>query len=102
MGSFIGLARSDAGKLSGDVPRELRQIIKEVYFLLRMVTKDEDGSEKTRTEAMNVERKKLDNSLFVPPADYTKFDLNAMMQQRTKASQEGGKGDQGQGKGDVQ
>ena len=93
MGSFIGLARSDAGKLSGDVPRELRQIIKEVYFLLRMVTKDEDGSEKTRTEAMNVERKKLDNSLFVPPADYTKFDLNAMMQQRTKVSQEGGKGD---------
>jgi len=101
-GSFIGLARSDAGKLSSDVPRELRQIIKEGYFLLRMVTKDEDGSEKTRTEAMNVERKKLDNNLFVPPADYTKFDLNAMMQQRTKASQEVGKGDQGQGKGDVQ
>ena len=102
MGSFIGLNRADAGKLSSDVPRELRQIIKEGYFLLRMVTKDDDGSEKMRMEAMNVERKRLDDSLFVPPADYTKLDMNAMMQQRKKASQEGGKEDQGQGKGDVQ
>ena len=101
MGSFMGLNRADAGKLSGDVPRELRQIIKEGYFLLRMVTKGDDGSEKMRMEAMNVERKRLDDSLFVPPAGYTKLDMSAMMQQRKKAAQEGGKGDEGQGKGEV-
>jgi len=102
MGSLMGLNRADAGKLSGDVPRELRQIIKEGYFLLRMVTKGDDGSEKMRMEAMNVERKRLDDSLFVPPADYAKLDMSAMMQQRKKASQEGGQGDEGQGKGEVQ
>jgi len=89
-------------KLSSDVPSELRQIIKQGYFLVRMVTRDDDGAEKMRMEATSVEKKCLDNSLFVPPADYTKFDMNAMMQQRRKASQEGGAGGQVQGTVDVQ
>src|SRR5215467_2510146 len=80
MGAFMGLNRSSA--VSGDFSREVRQIIKEGYFLLRMVRKDDDGSEKMRMEATSVEKKKLDNSLFVPPADYTKFDMNAMREQR--------------------
>ncbi len=80
MGAFMGLNRSSA--VSGDFSREVRQIIKEGYFLLRMVRKDDDGSEKIRMEATSVEKKKLDNSLFVPPADYTKFDMNAMREQR--------------------
>jgi hypothetical protein len=102
MGALMGLNRSDAGKLSGDIPRELRQIIREGYFLVRMVTKDEDGSEKMRMEATSVEKKRLDSSLFVPPADYTKFNINVMMQQRTKASQEAAQGEQGQSNVDAQ
>jgi len=80
MGAFMGLNRSSA--VSGDFSREVRQIIKEGYFLLRMVRKDDDGSEKMRMEATSVEKKKLDNSLFVPPADYTKFEMNATREQR--------------------
>jgi hypothetical protein len=102
MGAFMGVNRSDAWKLSSDVPSELRQIIKQGYFLVRMVTRDDDGAEKMRMEATSVEKKRLDNSLFVPPVDYTKFDMNAIMQQRRKALQEGGAGGQAQGTVDVQ
>jgi hypothetical protein len=80
MGAFMGLNRSNA--VSGDFSKEVRQIIKEGYFLLRMVRKDDDGSEKMRMEATSVEKKKLDNSLFTPPADYTKLDMNAMRSKR--------------------
>jgi hypothetical protein len=91
MGAFMGLNRSDAGRLSGDIPSELRQIVKEGYFLVRMVTMDDDGSAKMRMEATGVDRKRIDSSLFVPPVDYTKFDMNLMMQERAKASSESGK-----------
>jgi hypothetical protein len=47
-----------------------------------MVRKDDDGSEKMRMEATSVEKKKLDNSLFMPPADYTKLDMDAMRAKR--------------------
>jgi len=94
MGAFMGLGRSEAGKLSGDIPKDLRQIVKEGYFLVRMTTLGDDGSEKMRMEATSVEKKRLDSNLFVPPSDYTKFDIGAMMQQRTKASQpKGGEGE---------
>jgi len=80
MGAFMGLNRSSA--VSGDFSKEVRQIIKEGYFLLRMVRKDDDGSEKMRMEATSVEKKKLDNSLFMPPAEYTKLDMDAMRPKR--------------------
>ena len=82
MGAFMGLNRGAAANVSGEFSREVQQLIKEGYFLLRMVRKDEDGSEKMRMEATSVEKKKLDNSLFLPPADYTKFDVNAMKDKR--------------------
>jgi hypothetical protein len=102
MGAFMGLNRSDAGKLSGDIPSELRQIVKEGYFLVRMVTMDDDGSAKMRMEATGVEKKRLDSGLFLPPGDYTKFDLNVMMQERAKASSESGKTGQRQPNVDMQ
>ena len=81
MGAFMGLNRSNA--VSGDFSKEVRQIISEGYFLLRMVRRDDDGAEKMRMEATSVEKKKLDNSLFTPPADYTKLDMNAMRNKRS-------------------
>jgi hypothetical protein len=87
MGAFMGLNRSSAG--SGDFSREVRQIIKEGYFLLRMIRKDDDGAEKMRMEATSVEKKKLDNSLFAPPADYTKLDMNAMRNRRNTPFEKG-------------
>src|SRR5262249_54009017 len=87
MGAFMGLNRSSA--VSGDFSREVRQIIKEGYFLLRMTRKDDDGSEKMRMEATSIEKKKLDNSLFTPPADYTKLDMDAMRSKRTSPFEKG-------------
>lgn len=78
----MGLNRGAAANVSGEFSRDVQQLIKEGYFLLRMVRKDEDGSEKMRMEATSVEQKKLDNSLFLPPVDYTKFDVNAMKDKR--------------------
>ena len=95
MGAFMGLNRSSA--VSGDFSKEVRQIIKEGYFLLRMVRKDDDGLEKMRMEATSVEKKKLDNSLFVPPADYTKFDINAMREKRKSPFEERNEGEQRHG-----
>ena len=92
MGAFMGFNRSSA--VPGDFSREVREIIKEGYFLLRMVRKDDDGSEKMRMEATSVEKKKLDNSLFVPPADYIKFDMNAMKGKRKSPFEEGNEGEQ--------
>jgi hypothetical protein len=96
----MGLSRSGVNKLSGDIPQDLRQIIKEGFFILRMTTKDDEDAEKMRMEATAVEKKSVDNSLFIPPADYSKFDMNAMMEQRRKARQESG--NQAQGQVDVQ
>ncbi len=100
MGALMGLSRSGANKLSADIPQELRQLIKEGFFVLRMTTKDDEDAEKMRMEATAIEKKRLDHSLFVPPADYTKFDMNTMMEQRTRARRDGG--NHGEGQVDVQ
>ena len=94
MGAFMGLNRGAAPRLR-DFSKEIRQIIKEGYFLLRMVRKDDDGSERLRVEATSVEKRKLDSSLFVPPADYTKLDMNAMRNKRNSPLEEGSKGREG-------
>ena len=93
----MGLNRGAAANVSGDFSKEIRQIIKEGYFLLRMVRKDDDGSERLRVEATSVEKRKLDSSLFVPPADYTKLDMNAMRNKRNSPLEEGSKGEKREG-----
>ena len=40
----MGVSRSGAGKVASDIPQELREIIKEGFFVLRMSTKDDDGA----------------------------------------------------------
>ncbi|HEU4683458.1 MAG TPA: DUF4412 domain-containing protein [Nitrospira sp.] len=101
MGALMGLSRSDAGRLSADVPRELRQFAKDGYFLMRMVTKDENDAERVRMEATGVEKKRLDSSLFLPPPGSTKFDMGAVLQRR-KELQQSGKENQGQTSADLQ
>jgi len=101
MGAFMGFNRGAAANVSGDFSKEVRQIIKEGYFLLRMVRKDDDGSERLRMEATSVEKKKLDSSLFVPPADYTKLDMNAMRNKRNNPFEEGNEGEKRHGEAEV-
>ncbi len=47
----------------------------EKAFPLRVVVHDKSGKEEYRAEATRVERKKLDDSMFKPPAAYKKADL---------------------------
>jgi hypothetical protein len=97
MGAFMGLNRGAAANLPGEFSKELTQIVTEGYFLLRMVRKDDDGSEKMRMEATSIEKKKLDNSLFLPPGDYTKFDMDALRNKRKRPVEEGNQGEQRHG-----
>jgi hypothetical protein len=43
------------------------------HFPLRVITHDAAGKEQMRMEAQKVEKKKLDDTRFVPPADYKQF-----------------------------
>jgi hypothetical protein len=43
------------------------------HFPLRVITHDAAGKEEMRMEAQKVEKKKLDDTRFVPPADYKQF-----------------------------
>jgi len=49
-------------------------------FPLRVVGLDRGGKETSRMEVTAIEKQSLPDSLFVPPADYTKMDMGGMMQ----------------------
>jgi hypothetical protein len=49
------------------------------HFPLRVVAYTAAGVEETRMEAQKIEKKKLDDTRFVVPADYKVMDLSAMM-----------------------
>ena len=52
---------------------------KENAFPLRVITrKKEGGPEESRMETTAIDRSKQDDALFVPPADYTKFEMPSM------------------------
>ncbi|PTY01067.1 DUF4412 domain-containing protein [Opitutus sp. ER46] len=48
-------------------------------FPLRVVTKDRKGGEAFKLEATAVSKESVADSMFVPPADYQKFDMGGMM-----------------------
>jgi hypothetical protein len=52
-----------------------REVMEQGLFPLRMITRDSRGNEKSRMEATEVSREKLDAALFRPPADFKKFEL---------------------------
>jgi hypothetical protein len=64
----------------------MKQLAKEGAFGLRTITRNDQGAEQMRMEVTGIEKKRLDASLFAMPADYKKFDREAMM---------GGMGDPG-------
>lgn len=45
------------------------------FFPLRMVAHDKSGKEQMRMEAVAIDPKSLDDSLFVPPADFEKIEM---------------------------
>ena len=48
-------------------------------FPLRVVSYDAKGAEEMRMEVVKVEKKKLDDTRFVVPADYRVVDMTQMM-----------------------
>jgi outer membrane lipoprotein-sorting protein len=88
MGVFMGMSLGAAGGGLGDLAaaakssslsaaeRQMVSMMKDGAFLLKMEATE--GKKRTMTmEATRVERKKLDDALFKPPADYKPFDAAA-------------------------
>jgi hypothetical protein len=60
----------------GGYPAWFRELVKDGGFPLLQVDRDKSGTEESRLEATRVETKRLDDSLFVPPAGFTKAALH--------------------------
>jgi hypothetical protein len=63
-------------------PSWMRQLVKEGGFALRLVDYGGIGREDHRMEATSIERKNLDDSVFVAPANYSRHDVREMMKSR--------------------
>jgi hypothetical protein len=66
--AFFDFAAMAPGRSEGAA--WIDQLRSEQYFPLRAVDTDASGKEVSRMEATKIERKSLDDSLFVPPAGY--------------------------------
>jgi hypothetical protein len=76
-------------------PSWVKQLAKEGGFGMRSIGYDDLGKEASRTEVVGVEKKRLDASLFVVPADYTRQNMGDMVN-RMKAAREQMQQKQGQ------
>jgi hypothetical protein len=56
-----------------------KEIISKQLFPLRMVMFDKKGKQTMTTEVIELTPKKLDDSLFVPPAGYTRFNMGGLL-----------------------
>ena len=70
------------GRKRGGPPSQAweRALAGKDLFPLRVVGLDRSGKETFRMEVTSIEKQTLPDSLFVPPADYTKMDMGGMMQ----------------------
>jgi hypothetical protein len=73
-------------------PAWVKEMINEGGFGLRTIHYGNDGKESSRMETTAIEKKSLDNALFVMPADYTKMDREALM--RAAGGAAGGSGEE--------
>lgn len=56
-----------------------REIIAKQLFPLRMVTFDKKGRPEVTTEVVELTPQKLDDSMFLPPAGYTRFSMGGLL-----------------------
>lgn len=78
LGTFMGAGGKNPMKRA---PRSAweTELVKNGFFPLRMVGKNEKGKEIFQMEALAVEKQKLPDTDFVPPAGYQRFDMGGMM-----------------------
>ena len=60
-------------------PGWMREMYKDGGFPIKGVDRDDRGEEESRWEAVKIEKKRLDDRMFLPPPDYKKQDLAVMM-----------------------
>jgi len=78
-GSFIGDSQLAPPNMQ---PSWMRQLVKEGGFALRLIGYGDMGREDNRMEATSIERKNLDDSVFVAPVNYLRHDMREMMKSK--------------------
>jgi len=68
----------------GDTKAKYEDFYKNAGFPLRMSFTDSTGKQIMRMETVEIEKKSLDDALFVPPADYTSTDASSGMKKTGK------------------
>ena len=71
------------------LPGWMRELFKDGGFPIKGVDRDAKGNEEARWEVVNIEKKSLEDALFLPPADYKKQDMAVIRQQSGDAMKEG-------------
>ena len=77
--SLMGMNSPDPGQRQQGPPSWMKELSKQGLFPARMISKRSDGSEFTRVETVKIEKRALDDALFMIPSEYTKYDMEAMM-----------------------
>jgi hypothetical protein len=77
--AMFGMTSAEAGR-SGVLPAWMRDIFKDGGFPIKAVERDQQGKEESRWEALKIEKKRLDDKLFIPPPAYKKQDMASMME----------------------
>lgn len=72
--AMFGMMNTQAGG-SSLLPGWMRELFKDGGFPVKGVDRDPKGNEEARWEAVKVEKKSLDDTLFLPPVDYKKQDM---------------------------
>lgn len=86
--AMFGMMSAQAGGASL-LPGWMRELFKDGGFPIKGVDRDAKGHEEARWEVVNIEKKSLDDALFLPPADYKKQDMAVIRQQSGDAMKEG-------------
>lgn len=60
-----------------------KEVIAKGLFPLRMIAYDKGGKQTVKTEVIELTPQKLDDSLFVPPAGYTRFSMGGLLKGMT-------------------
>lgn len=90
IGTFMGMGNTSAGggggglfggrkKSSSSTKGWEQALAGKELFPLRVVELDKAGKETFRMEVTAIKKESLADTLFNPPADYTKFDMGGMM-----------------------
>ncbi len=86
--AMLGMMSAQAGGASL-LPGWMRELFKDGGFPIKGVDRDAKGNEEARWEVVKIEKKSLDDRLFLPPADYKKQDMAVIRPQFGEGMKEG-------------